>query len=51
VLSAWDHAFGTYLRPRKPFAGPVGIADLPTFPRDYPGQLLAPFRWGRITGG
>ena len=48
VFSAWDHVFGTFFRPREPFGGAVGIADLPTFPRDYLGQLLAPFRWERI---
>lgn len=48
VLSLWDHLFGTYFRPAAPFAGPVGIADLPAFPRDYARQLLSPFRWRRI---
>ena len=49
VLSIWDLVFGTYLRPPEPFAGPVGIADLPAFPTRYLAQLASPFRWQRIT--
>ncbi len=49
VLSIWDLVFGTYLRPPEPFAGPVGIADLPAFPSRYLAQLASPFRWQRIT--
>lgn len=48
VFSLWDHAFGSFFRPAAPFAGPVGIESLPDFPRDYRGQLLAPFRWQSI---
>jgi sterol desaturase/sphingolipid hydroxylase (fatty acid hydroxylase superfamily) len=49
VLSIWDLLFGTYLRPAEPFAGAVGIADLPAFPTRYVAQLASPFRWQRIT--
>lgn len=49
ILIAWDLAFRTFFRPRgRGFAGPVGLAALPAFPRGYLGQLAAPFRWRRI---
>ena len=48
VLNVWDHAFGSFLRPDAPFAGPVGIGRLPSFPASYLGQQLSPFRWARI---
>lgn len=49
ILIAWDLVFRTLFRPRdRAFAGPVGIAALPGFPRGYLGQLASPFRWRRI---
>lgn len=46
VLSAWDLLFGTFFFPAdRGFTGPVGLHDLPRFPRGYLGQLLSPFRW------
>src|SRR5262245_50304772 len=48
VLNVWDHVFGSYLRPDPPFAGPVGIGQLPAFPRGWLAQQLAPFRWARV---
>lgn len=48
VLNVWDHVFRSFFRPDAPFAGPVGIGQLPNFPAGYLGQLLAPFRWRRI---
>jgi sterol desaturase/sphingolipid hydroxylase (fatty acid hydroxylase superfamily) len=48
VLNVWDHVFRSYLRPDAPFAGPVGIGQLPRFPASYLGQQLAPFRWARV---
>lgn len=46
-LLVWDHVFGTWYRP--PDRDPpriIGIAD--AMPDDYPGQVLAPFRWQAI---
>jgi sterol desaturase/sphingolipid hydroxylase (fatty acid hydroxylase superfamily) len=44
ILSIWDTLLGTLFRPRDwSFAGPVGIRDLPGFPRGYLAQLRAPF--------
>lgn len=51
VLCCWDLLFRTFLRPRAPFAGPVGIGRIPDFPRDYLAQQLAPFRWSAIVRG
>jgi sterol desaturase/sphingolipid hydroxylase (fatty acid hydroxylase superfamily) len=48
VLNLWDHAFRSFFRPDAPFAGPVGIGQLPHFPGGYLAQQLAPFRWGKI---
>jgi sterol desaturase/sphingolipid hydroxylase (fatty acid hydroxylase superfamily) len=48
VLNVWDHAFRSFLRPDAPFAGPVGIGQLPNFPAGYLAQQLSPFRWRRI---
>jgi sterol desaturase/sphingolipid hydroxylase (fatty acid hydroxylase superfamily) len=48
VLNVWDHVFRSFLRPDAPFAGPVGIGQLPRFPGGYLGQQLAPFRWARV---
>lgn len=48
VLNLWDHAFRSFHRPDAPFAGPVGIGQLPTFPGGWLAQQLAPFRWRRI---
>ena len=51
VLNVWDHVFHSYFRPDAPFAGPVGIGQLPHFPRGYLAQQLAPFRWARVRLG
>jgi sterol desaturase/sphingolipid hydroxylase (fatty acid hydroxylase superfamily) len=51
VLNVWDHAFRSFFRPDAPFAGPVGIGQLPHFPAGYLAQQLAPFRWARIRRG
>jgi ornithine lipid hydroxylase len=48
VLNVWDHVFRSFLRPDAPFAGPVGIGQLPNFPAGYLEQQLSPFRWARI---
>lgn len=48
VLNLWDHVFRSFFRPDAPFAGPVGIGQLPHFPGGYLAQQLAPFRWARI---
>lgn len=45
VLNVWDHVFRSFFRPDAPFAGPVGIGQLPHFPGGYLAQQLAPFRW------
>jgi sterol desaturase/sphingolipid hydroxylase (fatty acid hydroxylase superfamily) len=51
VLSTWDLLFGTFFSPAdRSFTGPVGLRDLPRFPRDYVGQLLSPFRWRAAQG-
>jgi sterol desaturase/sphingolipid hydroxylase (fatty acid hydroxylase superfamily) len=49
VLNVWDHLFGTYrFSPGRPFHRRIGIGDMPDFPRDYWGQVLAPWRWSRL---
>jgi sterol desaturase/sphingolipid hydroxylase (fatty acid hydroxylase superfamily) len=48
VLNVWDHAFRSFWRPDAPFAGPVGIGQLPRFPSGWLAQQLAPFRWARV---
>ena len=48
VLNVWDHVFRSFLRSDAPFAGPVGIGQLPNFPAGYLAQQLSPFRWSRI---
>lgn len=48
VLNVWDHAFRSFFRPDAPFAGPVGIGQLPKFPAGYLAQQLSPFRWAYI---
>jgi sterol desaturase/sphingolipid hydroxylase (fatty acid hydroxylase superfamily) len=48
VLNVWDHVFRSFFRPDAPFAGPVGIGQLPHFPAGYLAQQLAPFRWARV---
>lgn len=48
-LIVWDLVFGTFYLPadREPPAA-IGIADLPSFPTTYVGQLAAPFRWREL---
>ena len=49
VLSTWDLLLGTFFFPRhRTFTGPVGLSGLPSFPRDYVGQLLSPLRWSAV---
>ena len=48
VLNVWDHVFRSFFRPDQPFAGPVGIGQLPDFPAGYLAQQLSPFRWRKI---
>jgi len=49
IVIAWDLVFGSFFRPKgRDFAGPVGIAALPHFPRGWLAQLASPFRWRRI---
>ncbi len=48
-LIVWDVVFGTrYLPADREAPHDVGLADLPTFPMDYWGQLLSPLRWKAI---
>ncbi|MGH0034548.1 MAG: sterol desaturase family protein [Myxococcota bacterium] len=48
-LIVWDVVFGTRFLPRdREPPGDIGLADLPTFPMDYWGQLLSPVVWRRI---
>ena len=48
-LIVWDVVFGTRFLPedREP-PTEIGIAGLPSFPMDYWGQLVSPFRWRKI---
>ncbi len=48
-LIVWDIVFGTRFLPsdREPPAD-IGLSDMPAFPTDYSGQLLAPIRWRAI---
>jgi sterol desaturase/sphingolipid hydroxylase (fatty acid hydroxylase superfamily) len=48
VLNVWDHAFRSFFRPEAAFAGPVGIGNVPHFPRGYIAQQLSPWRWKRV---
>jgi sterol desaturase/sphingolipid hydroxylase (fatty acid hydroxylase superfamily) len=48
VLNVWDHVFRSFFRPAAPFAGTVGIGQLPRFPPGYVAQQLSPFRWSRV---
>ena len=48
VINVWDHVFRSFHRPDAPFAGPVGIGQLPRFPSGWLAQQLAPFRWTSI---
>ena len=48
-LIVWDLVFGTYFFPRdrRPPVD-VGVVDMPSFPQDYWGQVLSPFRWSSL---
>ena len=48
-LIIWDIVFGTRFLPadREP-PRDIGIAELPSFPMDYWGQLMSPLRWNEI---
>jgi sterol desaturase/sphingolipid hydroxylase (fatty acid hydroxylase superfamily) len=49
VITLWDHLFGSYFSPRdRVFTGPVGIADMPDFPKTYLKQFLSPFVWEQL---
>jgi sterol desaturase/sphingolipid hydroxylase (fatty acid hydroxylase superfamily) len=44
----WDAAFGTRYLPAHAPPADVGIDGLDAFPRSFPAQILAPFRWQKI---
>jgi sterol desaturase/sphingolipid hydroxylase (fatty acid hydroxylase superfamily) len=48
VLNVWDHVFRSFHRPDAPFAGVVGIGQIPSFPSGYLAQQLSPFRWKQL---
>ena len=49
ILIVWDLVFGSFFRPAaRAFNGPVGIGDMPRFPRGYLAQLASPFRWAHV---
>ncbi|MBK7864210.1 MAG: sterol desaturase family protein [Archangiaceae bacterium] len=49
VTPLWDHVFRTWFSPRdRVFSGPVGIPDMPEFPKTYFQQFLTPFTWRRL---
>jgi sterol desaturase/sphingolipid hydroxylase (fatty acid hydroxylase superfamily) len=49
VTPIWDHIFRSFYAPwGRVFQGPVGIAEMPDFPKTYVGQLLSPFTWEQL---
>ena len=44
----WDTVFGTRYMPAHEPPARLGIEGLDAFPRGFPAQLVAPFRWRRI---
>jgi len=47
----WDLVFGTFYYPSdRDASADVGLSDLPNFPTNYSGQLLAPFMWETLEG-
>jgi sterol desaturase/sphingolipid hydroxylase (fatty acid hydroxylase superfamily) len=50
-LIVWDLVFGTYFLPadRRPPTD-IGVAEMPSFPQDYWGQILSPLRWRALRG-
>ena len=45
----WDLVFGTYFNPRhRQPATDIGLGEIPSFPRDFWGQIASPFRWQEI---
>ena len=45
----WDHLFGTFHLPKgKKPSDDIGIADLPNYPQDLNGLMLAPFRYKKL---
>ena len=47
-FALWDHVFGTYFMPDRPYDSEIGVGRMPSFPRDLVGMQLAPFRWKEI---
>ena len=44
----WDIVFGTVHYPKDRRASDkIGLSEMPDFPKDYVGQVLAPWRWSR----
>lgn len=45
----WDHLFGTFHLPKgqKP-SDDIGIGDMPNYPQDWNGLMLAPFRYKNL---
>lgn len=44
----WDLVFGTVHYPKdRAASSEIGLADLPDFPKNYLGQITAPWRWNR----
>lgn len=45
----WDHLFGTFHLPKgtKP-SDDIGISDIPNYPQDWNGLMLAPFRYKNL---
>lgn len=42
----WDMIFGTYYFPKnKEMSADVGLFDMSSFPKNYIGQFLSPFKW------
>ena len=45
----WDHLFGTFYLPKgKRPSDDIGIADLPNYPQNWNGLMLAPFRYQNL---
>lgn len=49
VLIVWDILFRTRFCPEgRRFVGPIGIGDMPDFPKSYLAQWASPFTWRRL---
>jgi sterol desaturase/sphingolipid hydroxylase (fatty acid hydroxylase superfamily) len=52
TVIVWDTLFGTRFLPAdRPPPEQIGIPGLPSFPMGWWGQIMSPFRWGRIKRG